>query len=205
MWVSEEVKKQYFDALINQQFGSSESMKAFKRAYPDVYAMINSMYHKRVKVRKDIECMRHYSNNKVYFGSLTFEEGKDQNKITSKRQECFRFLNTIFEMFLLVEELGESNSRYHVHYVGVFREGKTFEDLFKWHSREDIQIVKSTRSVAKYLCNYIVKQVPRIRRNKMLVKVSKRYAKAQYFNSIHWECLGVKYEQLGLMDLIVGE
>ena len=203
MNVSEQVRNEYFNALYNQQFGNTESMKKFREQYPDIYKVINAMYHKRVKVRKDIECMRHYSNNKVYFGALTFQESKDQNKDISKRRECFRFLNSVFEMFLLVEEMGTDNGRYHVHYVGVFRSGKTFNDLFAWHSREDIQIVKSSRSVARYLCNYIVKQVPRIRRNKTLVKVSKKYAKYKYFSECHLGSIGLKYEQLGLMDLII--
>lgn len=183
MVVNEEVKQAYFSALYNQQNGNNEPMKRFKFEYGEIYATINAMYHKRVAVKRDIEVMRELSGNKVYFGALTFNEEKDKNKNTSKRREVFNFLNKIFLMFLVVEELGEENGRYHCHYVGVFRENKTFEDLYKWHSREDCQRVKSTRRVAKYLCNYIVKQVPRIRRNKVLIKVSNDFKKSRSWSN----------------------
>ena len=201
MEVSEEVRKEYFNALYNQQNGNNEPMKRFKASHFDVYKIINAMYHKRVKVLKDINVMREVSRNKVYFGSLTFNEIKDKNLLKSKRREVFNFLNTIFLCFLLVEEEGEHNQRYHVHYVGIFRDNKTFADLFAWHSREDIQRVKSARSVARYLCNYIVKQVPRIRRNKTLIKVSEEYKKARYFAPFGQKHTCLANEILFLNDL----
>ena len=186
MEVSEEVRKAYFNALYNQQKGSNESMLLFKKEHADVYKIINAMYHKRVKVLRDIEAMREISNNKVYFGALTFNDLKDRNKITSKRKEVFNFLNTIFLCFLVVEESGLQNGRYHCHFVGVFKDNKHFADLYQWHSREDCQRVKSARSVARYLCNYIVKEVPRLRRNKTLIKISEEMQKSRKW-SLHFK------------------
>lgn len=192
--VSQEIRQEYFNALYNQQNGNNEPMKRFKVSHTEVYSIINAMYHKRVKVRKDIDVMRELSCNKVYFGSLTFNEVKDQNKNTSKRREVFNFLNSIFLCFFIVEELGENNGRYHCHYVGVFKDNKSFDDLFKWHSREDIQRVKSSKSVARYLCNYIVKQVPRIRRNKTLIEISKNKQKSVYWSYLGFESISKEYD-----------
>lgn len=181
--ISQELKNEYFNALYNQQNGNNEPMKRFKLAHVDFYRIINAMYHKRVKVLHDIKVMRDLSHNKVYFGSLTFNELKDKNQEKTKRKEVFTFLNTIFLCFLVVEEYGEDNGRYHIHYVGIFKDNKHFEDLQGWHSREDIQRVKSARSVARYLCNYIVKAVPRIRRNKLLIEMSTKAKKAQMWRN----------------------
>lgn len=208
MEVSQEIRQEYFTALYNQQNGNNEPMKRFRDAHYEVYKIINAMYHKRVKVLKDIEVMREVSRNKVYFGSLTFNEMKDNNQVKTKRKEVFTFLNTIFLCFLIVEENGEENERYHIHFVGIFKDGKSFEDLFKWHSREDIQRVKSARSVARYLCNYIVKCVPRIRRNKVLIKISKDMKKARSWRDYGFDCFydrerAKAYETLFLSDLEV--
>lgn len=207
MEVSQEQRNEYFNALYNQQNGNSEPMKRFKEKNECLYRIINAMYHKRVKVLKDIRVMREVSCNKVYFGSLTFNEVKDKNQEKTKRKEVFSFLNTIFLCFLVVEEYGEENGRYHCHYVGIFKDNKTFEDLFSWHSREDIQRVKSDRAVARYLCNYIVKQVPRIRRNKTLIKISKDMQKCRNwsnigFTSLSDNCKAQAYETLFLSDLV---
>lgn len=206
MVLNEEVRKEYFNALYNQQNGYSESMKVFKGKYPNEYAHINAIYHKRVKVKKDIETMRKLSNNNVYFGTLTFDESKDKKKIDSKRQETRRFLNKVFIMFLMVEELGAEEGRYHIHFCGVFKEGKRFNDFFKWHSRTDIQRVKSTRSVARYLCDYMTKQVPRLRRNRTLVKCSKNYLKGDYFSAIGFkDSIGEDYKAKAYSELFIAE
>lgn len=208
MEVSQELRTEYFNALYNQQNGNNEPMKRFRSAHYDLYKIINAMYHKRVKVLKDIQVMREVSCNKVYFGALTFNDLKDKNQEETKRKEVFRFLNTIFLCFLVVEEYGKESGRYHCHYVGIFKDNKSFDDLYKWHSREDCQRVKSARSVARYLCNYIVKQVPRIRRNKNLIKVSKEMQKSAYFSGMGLSCIGKihkanAYTTLFLEDLEV--
>lgn len=196
MQLNEEIKKAYFDALYNQQNGCNAPMLEFKESYPGVYKIINAMYHKRMKVLKNIRVLRKISNNKVYFGALTFNDLKDKNQRETKRKEVFKFLNTIFLCFLVVEEEGELNGRYHCHYVGIFKEGKTFNDLYKWHSREDCQRVKSARSVAKYLCDYVVKQVPRIRRNKALVKVYEEMKECRkWAHRGFYESVGVIHER----------
>lgn len=190
--VTDELKNEYFNALYNQQNGNSEPMKRFRTLHYDFYKIINAMYHKRVKVLRDIEVMREISCNKVYFGALTFNELKDKNAIETKRKEVFKFLNTIFLCFLVVEEHGEECGRYHCHFVGVFKDGKHFEDLYKWHSREDCQRVKSARKVARYLCNYIVKQVPRIRRNKLLIEVSNDFKKRKMWENYGFSSLATR-------------
>lgn len=203
--ITQEIRNQYFNALYNQQNGNNEPMKRFKGEHHEIYKIINAMYHKRVKVLQEIKFMREASRNKVYFGALTFNEVKDKNQRTSKRREVFNFLNSIFLCFLVVEEEGELHGRYHCHFVGIFREDKHFEDLYKWHSREDCQRVKSPRKVARYLCNYIVKQVPRIRRNKNLIELSNKFRKSRSWSNYGFEGIAEEWKSRAFEDLFLAE
>ena len=206
------IKKEYFNALYNQQNGSNQSMVAFRLEHPKEYAVINAMYHKRVKVKQDIEVMTEMSLNKVYFGALTFDNEQDSKSESTKRKQGWRHLNNVFSMVLMIEEHGEENGRYHIHFVGVFKDGKTMEDFHNWNSGFSfIEKIISKKKVARYLCNYVVKQVPRLRRNKCLLECSKQWKKAQslrnygFGESLGKEHIAQAFSVLFLSDLDVLE
>lgn len=194
--------KEYFECLYNLQNGNAEPMQRFKLSYPYEYAVINGCYHKRVKLGKILDFMQ--SVGKVYCGCLTFNEEEDSKSVSTKRRQCWRHLNSIFKVVVMVEELGSLHDRYHVHFMGVFRDGKTMEDFFKWHSREDISPVRSKKRVKRYLCDYMSKQVPRIRQNKALIQGMKHYNKAQSWKNYKFSSLAVEEERVSLevVDLI---
>ena len=198
-----ELLKEYFNALYNLQNGNNLSMGVFKIAHPKEYALINAMYHKRVKVKHDIETMLELSKNKVYFGTLTFDDVQDKKSERTKRRQAWRHLNQCFSMVLVVEENGNENGRYHIHFCGAFRDGKRFEDFFGWSGgREQIERVRSKGKVARYLCDYVVKSVPRLRRNKCLIECSKKCAKARSFDNYGFkESLGneCRNDALGIL------
>lgn len=171
--LNEEVKNAYFNALYNQQNGSNASMMLFKNEFPKEFALINGAYHKRAKIRENIKAMQEVGT--VYFGTLTFDNEKDKNKEVTKRKECWSFLNSLFSCLLLVEEHGEKNGRYHVHFVGIFKSDKHFKEFRQWHSRQNLEIVKKVQKVVNYICDYVVKDLPRIRRNKPLIKLCNEY------------------------------
>ena len=188
------VIKEYYEAMRYAGEYFVEPLKEFAEKYPLEYKHLNKVHHKRVIIRDNLEALKTVGE-KIYFGTLTYNEDKDQNKEDSKRKEAFTFLNSLFEFVLLVEEYGEVNGRYHCHFLGTFRKDKGFEDFRKWHSRQNLQELKTcddtrTRSYFKkeeeascnsekkavqYLCKYVSKQIPRIRRNKALVRLEKAY------------------------------
>lgn len=172
-----DVLNEYFSCLYNLQNNNGEPMKRFRLEHPKEYDVINGAYHKRVKLMKIIDFMK--TVGAVYFGSLTFNDKEDAKSIPTKRKQAWRHLNAIFSVVAMVEELGFENGRYHIHFVGVFRDGKTFDDFFKWHSREDIQKVVSKQKTCRYLCDYISKEVPRIRQNGALIAGMKHYNKGK--------------------------
>ena len=90
-------------------------------------------------------------------------------------------LNELFEYVLLVEEYGHDNGRYHIHFLGVFKLDHDFESFKRTrnHSRQELRLVKTREKVAQYLCKYLVKDLPRIRRNKKLVALAREYHKAK--------------------------
>lgn len=173
----DEILKEYFSCLYNQQNGNNEPMQRFKLSFPKEYGIINGMYHKRVKLAKILDFMN--SLGKVYFGCLTFNDEQNSKDEPTKRKQAWRHLNNIFKVVVMVEEYGSINDRYHIHFMGVFRDGKTFFDFFKWHSKTDIEMVKSKRKVTRYLCDYIAKQVPKIRQNQALICGMRHYLKSK--------------------------
>lgn len=174
--ITPDIVNKYYEAMryANEYF--DDPMKEFIKEYPLEYKHLQLVHQKRVKVNSNVEAMK-LLNVPLYFGTLTYDETKDHNKIESKRKEAFMFLNSLFSYVLLVEEYGEVNERYHVHFVGAFREGKTFEDFTKWHSRQNLKQLSDEDNISRYLCKYITKQVPRIRRNKRLIALEKEYKK----------------------------
>lgn len=201
--IDKAIFEDYKNAVFHISVGVYEVMNRFKLAHPSEYAYFNSIHLKRCSISKNIECMMYFAKRhkcKVYFGTLTYDNMHDIKSIATKRKEANRFLNNVFNMFVYVEELGEDNERYHIHFVGVFKDGKTFkEDYFKWHSRTDIQPVIDVVNTTRYLCKYISKQLPRIRRNKALVLFEKEYRSANHirghFPSLYEEFIQKAYLQ----------
>lgn len=152
-------------------------MKEFKNAHPKEFARLSAIHHKRVALNKNVNALKEL-NEKIYFGTLTFKETKDHNKTETKRKEAFKFLNSLFEFVVLVEEEGSENGRYHIHFLGNFREGKSFNDFRKvWHSRQNLRELRQNENISQYLCKYMSKQVPRIRRNKKMIQLERSITK----------------------------
>jgi len=175
-----EIEKSILDKYYNAIFmvsmnHSSTALKEFAFEYPKEYKIISGMSRKRTQLNKDIYAMLTYSKSICWF-TLTFDEGKNLNLETSKRKDAFIFLNGVFSLFVVVEEYGEDKGRYHLHGFGVFKSGKTLEDFYLWHSREDIYLMNNESAIKKkikYLTNYAVKSVPRLHRNKNLITLRK--------------------------------
>lgn len=175
-------------SIINLYYKAIESsicedflpMQMFKQEYPNQYKRFNAVHRKRAVINESLSAMKSISEE-VYFGTLTFNARKNLNKVASKRKEAFTKLNAIFEYLLLVEEYGEDNGRYHIHFLGVFKEDHTF-DSFKlvWnHSRQNLKTLSPNAHISQYLCKYLVKDLPRIRRNKKLVALAREYHKGK--------------------------
>lgn len=183
---SEELKREYFNALYNQQNGNNEPMKAFRLSHFELYSTVNAMYHKRKVLRENIECMKSLSSGAVCFGALTYDNEHDLATEENKRRQATRYLDKCFKLYLFVEEYGDDKNRYHIHYIGILKRNLTYlEFLNGWHSRAQIEKVISTKRAINYLTDYVVKQVPRIRRNKRLIKTFNDYKK-----SLKWSNLG---------------
>lgn len=153
-----------------------EKMRVFKELFPREYSRFSAVARKRLEIRKSIEAMQVLDRN-VYFGTLTFNSTKNLNKEEIKRKEAFEKLNSVFEYVLLVEEYGEDNGRYHIHFLGVFKDKMDFNSFVAcWpHSRQNLRLLKEDESIDKYLVKYLTKDLPRLRRNKRLSGLTKRY------------------------------
>lgn len=170
----------YYEAVAASVCDDYLPMQLFKEQYPQQYRHYCAVHRKRSILHLCYDAME-ATNQKVYFGTLTYNNEKNENKITSKRKEAFTKLNTLFEYLCLVEEYGEDNGRYHIHFFGVFRVGQSFDSFIAvWnHSRQNLREIQDGKKVAKYLCKYLSKDLPRIRRNKKLVALCREYHKGK--------------------------
>lgn len=178
--LNKSIIKLYYEAVASSVCEDYLPMQMFKQEHPKEYKFFNAVHRRRCKIRESLEAMKVISD-KVYFGTLTFNAAKNRNKIATKRKEAFAKLNAIFEYVLLVEEYGEDNGRYHIHFLGTFKLDHNFES-FKliWnHSRQNLEVLNPSTNVASYLCKYLVKDLPRVRRNKKLVALANEYHKAK--------------------------
>lgn len=156
------------------------AMDCFKKWFPKEYSYFNSVLNKRTLMKRDIEFMQWLSNDCVEFGDLTFDNELDARTEENKRKKALRFMNKFFDVFFIVEEYGEEHGRYHIHFCGVLKKGVTYLEFHNsWSSYCWIRKVKSVKKASKYLCDYIVKQVPRIRRSSMLSKGINLYKKCK--------------------------
>ena len=171
--------KEYKVAIYNQLSGCNELMDKFKTLHPFEYSVFRKMYVRRTSINESIEAMQ-FLNDKIYWFTLTFNDKRDKATIQSKRKAATTFLNDLAAFWLLVEEFGEDNGRYHIHGFLVFKYSKSFTDFREWHSRQNIVLLENNKKVSKrvyYLTNYMCKDVPRIRRSKTLVALTKTYHK----------------------------
>ena len=179
MELTQEIVKQFRTALYNQIGGYDDLMVQFKKDFPLEYKKITTTQRRRSDIKTTIEAMK-YLHEDIYWFTLTFNEVKDKNSVLSKRKEAMQYLNRIAGYYLLVEEYGSENGRYHIHGFLVFRFGKGFKDFRDWHSRQNIVLLGTDKKVSKrvyYLTNYMSKDVPRIRRSKSLVALVNVYKK----------------------------
>jgi len=175
--INEEIRKEYIHALYNLQSGSKDLMPLFISKYPKEYKLIMAMYRKRTELNNTIEVMR-LLNEPIYWFTLTFNNDKNDNLVSSKRKDATRFLNRICSVYVMVEEYGEDNGRYHIHGFLCFKYGYGVLDFMQWHSREDIRELKTgIKKQIKYLTDYTSKSVPRIRRSRSLSALNTYYKK----------------------------
>lgn len=178
--LNKKILSEYYEAVGDAMCCDTFPMKVFAERYPEAYKHLSAVHRKRATIKRSIEAMRELTED-LYFGTLTYNKVKDSNKITTKRKEAFNTLNRLFEYVVLVEEYGESGNRYHIHFVGMFRVGKTFADFTSaWHSRQNLRVLASGENVAQYLCKYFTKDLPRVRRNKSLVRLEKAFSSARH-------------------------
>lgn len=192
--ISKDIVKLYYNCVHQASLGEYEAMKQFQREYPSVYKRFNAIHRKRTRIKHSISAMKVVAP-KVYFGCLTFNEEKDANKISTKRREAFKDLNSIFEYVLLIEELGSKKERYHVHFLATFKEGKNFQDFRRiWHSRQNLRELQENENVSQYMCKYLSKDLPRIRCNKALVRLEKAYKLGLLMERDHFDSLGTEFQ-----------
>lgn len=182
MELTEELKREWFRAiLLDSQYLTNEHTKAFKALHGEEYNLLHSFYRLRHELNKDIDLMENVGD--VQWITLTFDNKRDKNLVSSKRKTATRFLNEIFLCYEIVEEYGEDKNRYHIHGFGVFREGKGFQDFVKWPCRQKIQTLNrfNLSKKVKYLTKYAVKSLPRRRRSKNLVYLDKKMSGLKRF------------------------
>ena len=165
-----QVLQEWRQAVINSQFGYYNSVEEFQK--------ITAMYRKRGVLKDCLNAMQDM-NELVYWFTLTFNNKKDLNNVESKRKDAQRFLNKICICYVMVEEYGEDNGRYHIHGFLCFKYGFGFVDFCEWHSRQKIELMDDSKLKKKvrYLTKYAVKQVPRIRKSKTMVQLTKYTSK----------------------------
>lgn len=200
---TEELQKAYFSALYNQQSGCNEPMKRFKEEHSELFSVVNACYHKRTIIRDNMRCMKDITNKSLVFGALTYDNEHNEESEPTKRKQGLRHLNNFLDLFLFVEEHGELNDRYHLHFIGVLKDGieyKQFHDA--WHSYSQIEKVVSIHRAVNYLTDYVSKQAPRIRRNNKLIKVFKHWQKSNRWSNYGFKESFAKEEKQLAVNLL---
>lgn len=176
--ITKELLDLYFNHVLpNVSFyGNKFVLDKFKELNPVESAFLISMTNKRSKIRKNLTLMKHCGDGHVAWFTLTFNDNKNDRELRTKQKEVINFLNECFVVWLFVEEYGGETERYHIHGFGIFSHNKTMcDDFFKWHSIEEIEILKGKKldKKVKYLTKYVSKDIPTIHRSKSLIKVEK--------------------------------
>lgn len=201
---TEELKREYFNALYNLQDGNNEPMAIFKNSHRELFDRVNKNYHKRKAIRENVFAMRMVSSE-LYCGSLTFDQVHDPQSEETKRKQARRHLDKYMQCYLYVEEYGEDNGRYHIHFIGVLDYGITYKEFYNnWHSRVEMSRVKKIKSAVNYLTDYVSKQAPRIRRNKKMMYIFNRYKKSKMWSQYGFEGLAKEEEESAIINLVFG-
>lgn len=177
---NQEVREKYFNAVkCAMKWEEYDALCDFKRKYPEQFSFFQKVHRLRSEINKDLQVMKMVSSE-IYFGTLTFNAAKNKNKEACKRKEAFEKLKRIFKYVLLVEEYGGVNGRFHIHFLAAFKNDHNFHDFTKmWHSRQNIKEVNDD-NVGKYLVSYVVKDLPRLHRNRELCWLRKKYTKYKH-------------------------
>lgn len=175
---------------------NNKLINEFKECHPFEYGYISKFFRLRTELNKDIECLSTLGD--VQWFTLTFDNEYDAMKEETKRKSAFKFLNEIFLCFLLVEEYGEENERYHIHGFGVYRIGKGFDDFREWKYLQKIRTLDNVglRQKAKYLTKYAVKALPRLRRSKTYIMYKKAFTRFKSFKKDFAKCYDCKLNLL---------
>jgi len=185
-------------AVVDQDYGP---LKYFKWKYEEAFRHFSAVNRKRTAIHRCYEAMK-CTKDKIYFGTLTFNNAKNLNKRKTKLKEAFTKLNIDFDYVVLVEECGCDKGRYHIHFLGVFKKDHNFQSFVShWHSRQNL-IEVYNGDVAKYMCKYLVKDLPRIRKNKKLVQLIANHKKVK--KAIHHTLWTEKEEPKAAEDIVYG-
>lgn len=176
--IDEQIIKEYVIAKEDIMFWNDTfRYDKFKTEHPIEYKIFSAMDRKHSAVLDTFRAMM-YSNEPIYWITLTFNNEKDNNSVVWKRKEAEYFLSNIAPVYLIIEEYGEDNNRYHIHGFIIFKYGKGFNGFRKWHSRQKIIEIKTFKKGMKrvsYLTNYVTKDVPRLRRSRQCSKLYNFY------------------------------
>jgi len=196
--ITNEQYEEWRNALLNAQAGHSLSLKAFANKYPELYKHISSMLRKRTKLRSILGAFKSVSKY-IYWGHLTWDDEHNVKDEKIKRNQALRFFDKFFKLYCFVEEYGEENERYHIHFFGVLKDKETnYETMYQgWHSRIEIECLKPGQhnKKIKYLTKYAVKQVPRIRMSKRAVALLKDYKPYKHMIAIGFDFYKEIYEE----------
>lgn len=196
--LTDEQYEEWRNALLNAQAGSSFGVKEFASKYPELYKHISAMLRKRTKLRSTLEAYKSVSEF-IYWGHLTWDDEHNEESEETKRQQALRFFAKYFKLYCFVEEYGEENERYHIHFFGVLKSKSiTYEMMYQgWHSRIKMECLKTYSERIKkirYLTKYCVKQVPRIRMDKRSIALLKDYKQYKHMVAIGFESFKEEYD-----------
>ena len=192
----------YFYCLRERNNGNYYALDCFKKWFPKMFHDMQSILNKRTLIKRDLEIMKALSNN-VVFGALTFSDSNLSVNEKNMRKKAQRYLDKTMKVYEIVEEHGTQNTeRYHVHYLGILKDDITYLEFHSgWQDYSYIEKVRNTKKdnkrVSKYLCDYIVKQVPTIRRTKQLTKLIeayKDYDNEKDYKEQQFKWLKIKYQ-----------
>ena len=182
--IETDILKKWKNAQINGACGNYQALKNFRCEYPDLFKHLQGMSTKRKQIKEAINIISIVGA--VYWITLTFDNIHDLKTENDKRRACWYWLNKYCGAVLMVEEYGEDNGRYHIHCLASWKDNdiKYLDAANDWPSRCEIQRLKEWEydKKSRYLTKYMVKQVPRIRRNKVLIALERHYKR---FVSLH--------------------
>ena len=177
--INEDILKEWTSAQISASYGHYQGLALFKSKHPDEFKHLQSMSSKRKEIITAIDIMS--CLGVVHWITLTFDNESDCYKESTKRKQAWQLLNKYCGAVLMVEEYGEMKGRYHIHALATWKNNDIkYQDFYsEWSSRSSIECLEKWqyKKKAKYLTKYVVKDVPRLRRNKVFLVAQKHYKK----------------------------